>query len=238
MNTPGSFQYIGTELDLFSNACNWKRYLLRMLRPFIQGNVLEVGAGIGATASALCTDSLISWDCLEPDRKQVDQIRERFENAPLPVPGRVIQGTLSNLELNGLYDTIIYIDVLEHIQDDTSELMLAATHLSPDGRIVALCPAFQFLFSPFDESVGHFRRYTSSSFMKLGEAAGLKTETAFYLDSVGFFASLTNRYFLRSKMPTQRQINFWDKKLVPMSRVLDPFLKKAIGKSVVAVFKF
>src|SRR5260370_30792037 len=79
------------------------------------------------------------------------------------LPGRcqVQIGTLRNVAAASLYDTILYLDVLEHIADDAAELAAAANHLAPGGHLVVLGPAHQFLFSAFDEAIGHYRRYNS-----------------------------------------------------------------------------
>ena len=56
-----SFAYVGTELDVFALAENWKRYYGSFLAPFLSGDVLEVGAGLGATTRALCRGSARRW---------------------------------------------------------------------------------------------------------------------------------------------------------------------------------
>jgi len=98
-----------------------------------------------------------------------------------------------------------------------------------------LAPAHQKLFSPFDEAIGHFRRYSRRSLLAVASRS-LQLVGAYYLDSVGMTASLANRLLLRASMPTRGQIMFWDRFLVPVSRVVDPLLGYGVGKSVVAVW--
>ena len=69
-------------------------------------------------------------------------------------------GTLSELSDSDKFDTILYMDVFEHIEDDRAELERAAAQLAPDGHLIVLAPAHQWLFTPFDESIGHYRRYS------------------------------------------------------------------------------
>jgi hypothetical protein len=57
-----------------------------------------------------------------------------------------------------------------------------------------------------------------------------------YIDSIGLFASMANLLLLRQSMPTKRQIRFWDQWLIPLSKVLDPYLRFNIGKSIVAIW--
>lgn len=71
--------------------------------------------------------------------------------------------TLAALPRDSRFDTILYIDVLEHIADDRAELVEAARRLNPGGYLVVLSPAHQWLFTAFDAAIGHVRRYTAKS---------------------------------------------------------------------------
>src|SRR6202023_3247262 len=133
------------------------------------------------------------------------------------------------------FNTVFYIDVLEHIADDAAELNCAAGHLAPDGNLVVLAPAYQFLFSEFDAAIGHHRRYNAVSLTAVTPPS-CRLRTCFMLDSVGFFLSLANRFMLAARMPSPRQIAFWDKVLVPVSRALDNVTGHKFGKSIVAVW--
>ena len=127
-------------------------------------------------------------------------------------------------------------DVLEHIEDDRGEVARAARHLRPGGHIIALSPAHQWLFTPFDRAIGHYRRYTRSSFGALAPK-GSRQARLVYLDSIGLFASLANKLVLKSAMPKPSQVAFWDRVLVRMSRLVDPVLGYSAGKSVLAVWR-
>ncbi len=226
----------GRELELFALARNWKRYFRRCLARWIRGDVLEVGCGIGATTRVLCAAGLRSWVCLEPDGRLLEEFRRTLGVEPLPLDPQLVEGTVEQLALKESFDTILYIDVLEHIADDHAELAQAAARLRAGGRLVVLSPAHQSLFTPFDRAVGHFRRYNRASLRKLTPAQ-TTVECMFYLDSAGMLASLANRWLLRAAEPSQGQILFWDRCLVPLSRWLDPFCAYRLGKSVVGVWR-
>jgi len=232
-NGSADFTYVGSELDLFARASNWKKYWVGCVRPYIRGRVLEIGAGIGSNTVALAHAG-DDWTCLEPDARLVERLGRRLSEHGLTV--RVIHGTTANIQSRGQYDCAIYIDVLEHIEDDHRELAHAAALLRPGGRLIVLAPAHQFLFSPFDASIGHFRRYSRGTLLAAAPPA-LDVERTFYLDSVGAVASAVNRLALRQSMPTAGQLRFWDGVLVRASRVLDPVLRYRVGKSVVAVWR-
>ncbi|WP_158046818.1 class I SAM-dependent methyltransferase [Skermanella pratensis] len=230
-----SFSYVGSELELFRSADRWKAYWGSCLGDYVTGRVLEVGAGIGGTTEVLVTGREIEWVCLEPDRAMSDRLRQAVDRGRLPPHCRVLTGTLSDLGAADQFDTILYIDVLEHIEDDRDELARAAARLAPGGHLIVLAPAHQFLFTAFDREIGHYRRYDRKSLLAL-EPPDLHVETAFYLDSVGMLASLGNRLLLRASMPTAGQIRMWDQMMVPLSRRIDPLLRRSLGKTVVAIW--
>lgn len=224
--------YIGSELELFAHAQQWKAYYKSLITPYFGKRVLEVGAGLGATTAALCDGTQEEWICLEPDSNLLSQLQSRS----LPGCCRPQLGFVATLAPDSCFDSILYIDVLEHIADDRAELDRASQHLAPGGHLIVLSPAYQFLFSPFDESIGHHRRYTRSTLSALAPS-GCRLAELRHLDSVGLFTSLANRLFLRQPLPTYSQILFWDRRLVPISRLIDRLMGFRFGRSVVAIWE-
>lgn len=99
-----------------------------------------------------------------------------------------------------------------------------------------LSPAYQFLYTHFDAAIGHYRRYSRSALRKL-TPEGLRLEVLFNLDTCGIAASAMNKLILRQALPTEAQLQMWDRWIVPASRLLDPMVMRRIGKSVVAVWR-
>jgi protein-L-isoaspartate O-methyltransferase len=230
------FHYVGSELDLFAAATNWKSYWSQRIAPYLHGDILEVGAGIGSNTALLSAKANGRWVCLEPDPGLATQLKENLNGVSDGRRYENICGTLQALSPSDRFDTIIYIDVLEHIEDDVAEIHAAAAHLTPGGRIIVLSPAHQWLFSPFDSSIGHFRRYNRASLRKVSPP-DLLLEQLIYLDACGIVTSAANQMFLRQSMPTKAQIGVWDKWVVPVSRVIDPVLGYSLGKSIVGVWR-
>lgn len=229
---PDSGQYVGTELELFAAATRWKAYWAKSIARWVRGDVLEVGAGIGANTRVLQGPAVRRWHCLEPDSTLA--AKAAIEVSDLGACS-VVVGTTASPTLER-YDTILYIDVLEHIEDDRAELVRAAGLLREGGHLIVLAPAHQALYSEFDRAIGHFRRYDAGTLTAVGPLE-LALYRCFYLDSVGVVASFANRAFLKSERPTPAQIQLWDSFMVPLSRLLDPCLGRRLGKSVVAVWR-
>ena len=230
------YTYIGGELELFATANHWKSLLAAHLGPWIGAEVLEVGSGIGSTTKVLIRPEVGRWVCLEPDARLADHLTIAIQSGTLVPRPELRIGTLESIREDEFFDTILYVDVLEHIEDDRGELDRAARHLKPSGVIVVLSPAHQWLFTPFDRAIGHYRRYSKRSIRSL-TPDGTVLVSLKYLDSIGLFASLGNRLLLRKAMPSRAQVAFWDREVVPISTVVDPLLRHSAGKSILAVWR-
>lgn len=228
-------RYVGGELDLFAEVVHWKGYWTKRCRPYVAGDVLEVGAGIGANTPFLADTTWTSWTCLEPDPALAARLVDRLRSDERTRTHEVVVTRTTDLPPEPRFDTVMYLDVLEHIADDHAELERAARLLRPRGAVVVLAPAHQLLYTPFDAAIGHHRRYRRRDVVRL-RPAGLRLSVVEYLDSVGLLAALANRLVLRQSMPTAGQLAVWDRFMVPCSRWLDPLLLRAVGKSILAVW--
>ena len=236
MNQTDQYQYLGNELDVFAHAVNWKSYLRSQIGMYLHGDVLEVGAGIGGTTAVLCDGRQESWTCLEPDAELASRLMERAEGGAFALAPQLAVGTLEDLDPALRFDAILYIDVLEHIEDDRSEVAQAVERLKEGGALIVLCPAHQFLFTSFDEAVGHYRRYDKRMYRAL-TPADARLERLRYLDSMGMLLSLGNRLWLRSGSPTLKQIKLWDRLFVRLSRLVDGCLCRQVGKSILGIWR-
>ena len=228
------YKYPGDELSLFQNATHWKTYFSRIIRPYLKGTVLEAGAGIGGTTTLLNDGSSSKWVLMEPDAGLSKILQQKIESKDLPSNTSLQTGTIDDIA--GKYDTILYIDVMEHIEADKIEMHKAASRLNEGGHIVILSPAFPLLYSPFDKAIGHYRRYTRETISRISPD-GLQLVHNRYYDSVGFFASLMNKLIFRQHYPTLSQVMFWDKWMIPVSTIMDKIILHSFGKSIISVWE-
>lgn len=233
MESP-AYQYPGAELELFREAINWKKYFRGIIKPYIRGNVAEPGAGLGTNTVLLINVAVDQWLMIEPDDRMFGQLQEQAVNNKLPDNCKLLHGTLK--DTSDQFDCILYIDVLEHIEADKTELEAAFSHLRPGGHLVVLSPAFQHLYNSFDKSIGHYRRYTKKSLLAISPPGAEKVLCRYY-DSMGYLASLANRLLLRQSLPSQKQVLFWDRWLIPFSKITDKCFLHVFGKTIITVWK-
>lgn len=194
-------------------------------------SVLDFGAGIGSLALEWKKQTQIPVDCFEIDKQQANFIRNREMNC------------FDSLEqVQQRYEFIYMSNVLEHIEDDVAVLKeIRQKLLLQDGTLVIYVPAFQHLYSPADERVGHFRRYNVNSLFKAIKESGLKVNSWQYVDSLGYLSLLLFKYLLRTSPELKKQkrlLRFYDSVIFPVSRSLDKLsYGRVVGKNILIVAK-
>ena len=226
----------GAELGLFAGAVGWKRYWAGAVRAYVAGDVLEVGAGIGANTALLASLTPGQVTCLEPDAALAAELRATVRGRRLDRRCRVIVGDVASLPPGSCFDTVLYVDVLEHIADDAGELSRASARLRPGGHLVVLAPAHGALYSAFDRALGHVRRYDRRALAAAGPA-DLDAVRFAYLDACGLVASAANRFIFNRAMPSRPTVWIWDRVLVRFSTAVDRLTCFRIGKSIIGVWR-
>ena len=231
MDTKKDIDYDGWELPLFDLSKNFRKYQFDLIKEFVSGNVAEIGPGSGIILE-LYLDHCDKLDLFEPDKNLFSKLSYKFSNHK--------KITVINDELNtssNIYDVILYLDVLEHIEDYEKEILKAHNALKKGGYLLINVPAFQFLYSDFDKDVGHFRRYSKKDITNLCSNYNLEINKLKYYDSIGFFLSLLSKMTRSNyKKNFEKKIKIWDS-LIPFSRILDKIFISYFGKSLLIVIK-
>lgn len=186
--------------------------------------VLDFGAGIGTYADMVRTAKQ-PVDCVEPDKSHTVELKKK---------GYKVYKDISDVKEK--YDVIYSLNVLEHIEDDTSALKELGKHVSDRGSIVIFVPAFPLIFTKLDVKAEHFRRYKIKDFYELEKATGLKLKSIKYCDPVGFFGALVYKFIGGNGTLTPRSVYIFDKFLFPISIFIEPAFRKILGKNILAVF--
>lgn len=223
-------KYPGAELDNFDKATIWRKYIFFEIKRFIKGKVLEVGAGIGSFTKNYMdlTDNIVLSE-VDPTNYQI--IKDKFKNKNFVITNKITK------ELDGNFNTIMYLNVLEHIKDDKKEIEDAFQKLNKEGYLIILVPAHNKLYSKFDEAVGHFKRYELEFFKNINFKDS-KVEKIIFLDALGYLLYYLNRLFFKEEVyPSKLKIFLWDKLFTPITFFLDKVLLNKFGKNILYVIK-
>ena len=224
------------DLERLGTARYFFGWVLDELDPFLQGRVLEVGAGLGTiTRKLLDRYPDLSVVALEPAENVFTDLQSFAALEPRVTAHRQ---TLAEYQdgRDERFDAVVYINVLEHIEDDAGELRLAASVLRPGGALLVFGPALAWLYSELDYKAGHYRRYSLRRLRKVVTAAGLEIESARYFDVLG-----VPPYFLVYRLLRHDDISgstLWgyDRIVVPLSRWLQRALRHPpMGKNIILI---
>jgi len=225
--------YEGSELDATAQAHNYNRWILESIRPFLGAVIAEVGAGQGNFTRELLRTAPHRLIAIEPSAILVPKLRQTTAGIPnLDVHHARLADLSGSLENS--VDSLVYINVLEHIADDRSELEHAYRALRPGGSLCVFVPALPSLMTGFDESIGHHRRYRRPDLLHLAESSGFEVVAARYFDLLGALAWLLAFKLLRLHMSTGN-VRLYDRLAVPLARVFDRILGPPVGKSLLLI---
>src|SRR5256886_4527245 len=162
-------------LERMAAAPRFNRWMFERLRPWIGRRVLEIGAGIGNISAFVVDHAGVERVVLtDTEPFYLSRLRERFAGRPqvsvaeLRVPARDRRLAAERL------DTVVCLNVLEHIEQDGAALRAVRELLQPAGRLVLLVPSLRALYGSLDEALGHFRRYVPDAFRAKLPGAGFR----------------------------------------------------------------
>lgn len=223
--------YPGKELEAMSFAVNYHRWIVDEFEPYLGRTVAEVGAGVGSVSRLLLAKPIERLFAFEPSGNMYPALAEQLRG-----DGRAtaVNDFLGPRHAREAFDSVAYINVLEHIEDDRAELANARASLKAHGHLLVFVPAFAWLYSDFDRQVGHFRRYTRRRLSELVSGAGFRLVTARYFDLAGILPWYVNFVLLRRSM-SGAGVALYDRIAVPAMRRLEKVFAPPIGKNVLLV---
>ena len=211
----------------------YRRYQYDLIAPHCGRSVLEVGAGLGEFAALFSgRDRLVATD-VDPDAVAV--MKRRFADRAEVETCQFDLG--AGARLDRPVESAVAINVLEHFEDDAGVLSLLSGSVVPGGTIVLWVPGYQSLYGDFDRRVGHFRRYTPATLRDAARRAGLTTELCRPVNLLGGLAWWAAVRMGRAGSPKSAAVGFYDRVLVPATRVLDRALPIPFGQTILAVIR-
>ncbi|QFS94380.1 putative S-adenosylmethionine-dependent methyltransferase [Mycobacterium sp. THAF192] len=209
----------------------YRRYQYDLIAPHCGRTILEVGAGLGEFAEQFDdVDRLVLTDV---DPGAVDLMARRFAGRPEVQTRTLALGVAP--ELDEPVDSVVAINVLEHIEDDAGALRSLATAVQPGGSIVLWVPGYQQLYGEFDRKVGHVRRYTPATLAGAVRRAGLDVELVKPVNLLGGIAWWLTVRRGGSTSPDSKLVAVFDRFVVPVTRALERVMRPPFGQSVLCV---
>ncbi len=222
--------YLNHVLKYFDLAKNYRSYQLDLIKDHIGHKILEIGPGNGEIIENFKVNNKITL--IDNDKEMCKVLNKKFGNEKNI---KILNSDIKSVDEK--FDSILYMDVIEHIENDIEELNLACKHLLESGKLIIIVPAFNFLFSDFDKDVGHYRRYNKKNFNSYVKNKNLKIISLKYFDSIGFLIlSLSKLLNFKGRKNAVIGIKIWNL-LMPFSKLIDKLFFHQFGKSLICVIQ-
>jgi SAM-dependent methyltransferase len=221
------------ELETMALAVNYHRWTFQVIEPFIGSRVLEVGAGLGEVSQFLSENAALT--VLDSDSRCVDHLRRRFARREKFV---VVEGDIAGrlpADFGQRFDTVLCINVMEHIEDDRAALRNMYGALEPGGRLVLLVPAHPRIYGTLDLLVGHYRRYTRRDLAAETRAAGFRIVHSTYFNSLAAIGRYLIGRVVRQIETGKGQVLLYDRFVVPVLSRLERVVPPPFGQSLILV---
>jgi 2-polyprenyl-3-methyl-5-hydroxy-6-metoxy-1,4-benzoquinol methylase len=222
---------------------NYREYQYNLIAKHVGTNILEVGSGDRSFTHQILKRSkhierLIS---IEPSVTLFETHANKYK-----FPGNTSFHMMDVFDLTkdrfGLFDTAIFIHVLEHIERDREALNKVHELLSPNGRVLIEVPALPILFSVHDEMLGHYRRYTKSMLKSIVDTDKYVIDDMWYQDIVGVLGSLYYFKMKKTKLSSndgvqlvKNQGTIYDKYVIPFEGFVEKYVRWPFGLSLTAI---
>ena len=228
-------RYAADDLETMQEARRYSDHVFSLVRPFIGSRVLEVGSGIGTMTSRL-VDVAEMVVGIEPNPNCTARIQEAMASHPRFTLRTCHFEECEPAELASLrFDSVLLVNVLEHIEQDVESLKAFKRILVPGGRVVVFVPALQMAYGPLDAELGHHRRYSKATLRAAFEHAGLEIVRLRYTNPIGLAGWMYNAHISKSTKHSLAQVRLFETLIAPWALPLERLMPPPIGLSLIAV---
>jgi SAM-dependent methyltransferase len=231
--------YHGRDLEAMSFAVNYHRWILNVFKPYLGRRLVEVGAGTGLFSELLLEQAAESVSLIEPSAAMHAVLSERVRQlrpaAKVEVYNAFFTDVAERLRQAQRPDSIIYVNVMEHIRDDDAEFQAVWRTLGAGGRVFVFVPALPSLYGNFDRGVGHFRRYTKPEVEAKCRRAGFRVLKSVYFDLIGIVPWWIQYRLLGASALNPGAVRLYDRLLVPVTKAIESRIEPPVGKNLLLI---
>jgi glycosyltransferase involved in cell wall biosynthesis len=198
-------------LDALAEARRFNQWLADTIQPYIGRRVLETGAGIGNLSRILSPkrERYIAGDI---ETEYLARLRARFQHRPKVEVRRCDLENPADFEtLAGTVDSVVCLNVLEHVKDDMEGLRNIYAALEPGGRAIVLVPHDQRIFGSLDVALDHFRRYSREELQRKMEQSGFRVERILSFNRISWPPWYVTGRILKSKTLNRFLLRIFDR---------------------------
>jgi 2-polyprenyl-3-methyl-5-hydroxy-6-metoxy-1,4-benzoquinol methylase len=228
-------RYAADDLETMQEARRYSDHVFGLVRGFLGSRVLEVGSGIGTMTRRLVdvADVVVG---IEPNRNCAARIQEAMGNHPRFALRMCHFEECDATELaSHRFDSVVLVNVLEHIADDVNALKGFKQIVVPGGRVIVFVPALQVAYGPLDAELGHHRRYSKRTLRAAFADAGLELIRLRYTNPIGLAGWMYNAHVSKSTRHSLTQVKLFETLVAPWALPLERLLPPPIGLSLIAV---
>jgi 2-polyprenyl-3-methyl-5-hydroxy-6-metoxy-1,4-benzoquinol methylase len=224
-------------LMAISNADKFNKWTYQVISPFCKGKILEIGSGVGNISQHFINEkkSISLSDIRSNYRELLNNKFGSNDHSILDIDIAHPNFNSHYQKILGEFDSIICLNVVEHIENDDIAIKNMIKLLKNDGHLIVLVPAFQSIFNNIDRTLEHYRRYNNKTVLKLMAKHGLPIKT-FYFNSMGVLAWFISGKILKNRTIPEGQMKIYNY-LVPLIKLIDKLIFKKMGLSIVCVIK-
>ncbi|RJQ33533.1 MAG: methyltransferase domain-containing protein [Actinobacteria bacterium] len=233
-----SENYTLSDLEVMSTAKNYIDWQYSVIKPYIGHNILEVGAGIGNFTDILSNnDSKVT--CVELDEDCARELQSRYsDNTNINVIcSDILSDSLGQVLDGKRFDSIVCLNVLEHIENDLKAIDIFYEKLEDNGKMIVLVPSHKWLYGSIDSALGHFRRYSKKELISKLIDRGFSIHRIKYFNIVGMAGWFWNNRIIKRKVESYGQVKLYDKAIVPIQRRFESIFPFITGLSLVCIAK-
>ncbi|MDD5147098.1 MAG: class I SAM-dependent methyltransferase [Candidatus Daviesbacteria bacterium] len=226
-----SITYAGTKtLETMNQAKFYNKWTFSKFDKYLKGDILEVGCGTGNFSSTLSKYGEVT--AIDIDQSLIQKVGEDKSLKVATGYGDIEKGNYFFPEKS--FDTVVCINVLEHIKDDERALQNMCRLLKKGGKLILLVPIYNFLYGEIDRAINHFRRYNPEQLKVKLEQIGFTIEESRKLNFLGALGWFIAGRIFKNKQVEDSKIQLFNT-IAPFYLFIEDFIEPVIGTSVLII---